>query len=150
MQGQFVPGAITEYVKDAIDNPEKPYVLCLDEMNLARVEYYFSDFLSLIETRRHVGGRIETDPINIDDAGKKNFGALYIPDNLYFVGTVNMDETTYPFSKKVLDRANTIEFSEVELIPSFNGGTEEIDPVTAANDFLSTKYLTLMTDIDDH
>lgn len=149
LHGKFVPGAITEYVKNAINNPDKPYVLCLDEMNLARVEYYFSDFLSLIETRKLVDGKIVTDPINIDDAGKEKYGTLYIPDNLYFVGTVNMDETTYPFSKKVLDRANTIEFSEVELLPSFNTETQEVNPIVVGNDFLATKYLTLLTDIDE-
>ena len=44
---------------------------------------------------------------------------IYIPENLYLIGTVNMDETTFPFSKKVLDRANTIEFSYVDLVPDF-------------------------------
>ena len=149
LQGVFVPGAITEYVKAAIDDPDKPYILCLDEMNLARVEYYFSDVLSLIETRKSVNGRIETESINIDDAGKEKYGVLYIPDNLYFVGTVNMDETTYPFSKKVLDRANTIEFSEVELIPSFDVEARDAAPIAVGNEFLAAKYLTLLTDIDE-
>lgn len=149
LQGEFVPGAIIDYLKAAIDNPDKPYILCLDEMNLARVEYYFSDFLSLIETRKLVDGRIVTDPICIDGAGKEKYGDLYIPDNLFFVGTVNMDETTYPFSKKVLDRANTIEFSDVEFVPSFDADTAEVDPIVVGNDFLATKYLTLLSDIDE-
>ena len=149
LQGEFVPGAITEYVKRAVDKPDKSCVLGLDEMNLARVEYYFSDFLSLIETRKLVDGKIVTDSINMDDSGKDKFGKLYIPDNLYFVGTVNMDETTYPFSKKVLDRANTIEFSEVELLPSFDTEKQEVNPFVVENDFLVTKYLTLLTDIDE-
>ena len=149
LHGVFVPGVITEYVKAAIDEPGKPYILCLDEMNLARVEYYFSDFLSLIETRKLVNGRVVTDPINIDEAGHERYGTLYIPDNLYFIGTVNMDETTYPFSKKVLDRANTIEFSEVDLLPSFDAEKYEVDPIVVDNDFLATKYLTLLKDIDE-
>ncbi len=69
-------------------------------MNLARVEYYLSDFLSVIESRYKSEGRIKTEGIAQYEGG--------IPDNLYVVGTVNMDETTFPFSKKVLDRANTI------------------------------------------
>lgn len=149
LHGTFVPGAITEYVKAAIGEPRKPYILCLDEMNLARVEYYFSDFLSLIETRKLVNGRVVTDPINIDEAGHERYGTLYIPDNLYFIGTVNMDETTYPFSKKVLDRANTIEFSEVDLLPSFDAEKYEVNPIVVDNDFLATKYLTLLKDIDE-
>ena len=149
LQGEFVPGAITDYIKSAIENLSRPYILCLDEMNLARVEYYFSDCLSLIETRRWSGKSIETDRIYLDDAGKSKYGELYIPDNLYFVGTVNMDETTYPFSKKVLDRANTIEFSDVEMIPTFDFEIEEIDSAEVGNDFLKTKYLTLITDIDE-
>lgn len=149
LHGVFESGAITKYVRAAIDNPNKPYVLCLDEMNLARVEYYFSDFLSLIETRKRVDGRIITDPISIDDAGREKYGTLYLPDNLYFIGTVNMDETTYPFSKKVLDRANTIEFSDVEFLPLFNVEKKEDKTIVCGNDFLATKYLTLMTDIDE-
>ncbi len=149
LQGEFVSGAITDYVKSAIDHPDRPYILCLDEMNLARVEYYFSDYLSLIETRRWNDGCIVTDQIRVEGAEKTKYGALYIPENLYFVGTVNMDETTYPFSKKVLDRANTIEFSEVELIPAFDIEMVEIDSTEVSNNFLKTKYLTLINDIDD-
>lgn len=150
MQGIFVPGAITDYVKAAIEHPDKPYILCLDEMNLARVEYYFSDFLSLIETRRWNDGKIETDYISVDAKAKEKYGNLYIPENLYFVGTVNMDETTYPFSKKVLDRANTIEFSEVELVPSFDAESEVIVPIVVNNTFLVSKYITLLTDISEN
>ena len=52
LDNKFVPGAIIEFIKKAADDQEKlPYILCLDEMNLARVEYYFSDFLSVMETR---------------------------------------------------------------------------------------------------
>ena len=67
-------------------------------MNLARVEYYLSDFLSVIESReKSADGKITTDAIAQYKEG--------IPDNLYIIGTVNMDETTFPFSQKVLDRA---------------------------------------------
>ncbi len=149
LQGEYVPGAITEYIKDATEHLDKPYFLCLDEMNLARVEYYFSEFLSLIETRKWDGGRIITDHINLEDKAKEKYGNLYIPENLYFVGTVNMDETTYPFSKKVLDRANTIEFSDVDLVPTFDMETEEVIPIEADNDFLKAKYITLLTDISE-
>ena len=60
---KFVAGAIIDFVKQAELNPNKPYFLCLDEMNLARVEYYMSDILSAIETRRYESGMIITDPV---------------------------------------------------------------------------------------
>ena len=144
---KFVPGAIINFVKQAELNPTKPYFLCLDEMNLARVEYYMSDLLSIIETRRHEGGMIVTDPIDVnygnDSVAAGRYGKLILPGNLYIIGTVNMDETTFPFSKKVLDRANTIEFSYVDLLsmPSFSTATA--DKITATNEFLVSKYITL-------
>jgi len=147
LKGDFIPGAIIEYVKMACEDLDHPYFLCLDEMNLARVEYYLSDFLSLIETRRWEDNHIRTKAIDLDDSAKKQYEGLYLPENLYFVGTVNMDETTFPFSKKVLDRANTIEFSEVNLLPSYNVNKEELQSLKIGNDFLVTKYLTLLVDI---
>lgn len=110
-------------------------------MNLARVEYYFSDFLSLIESRHWEGGRIVTDtlPIPLDKSGK----LLSIPDNLYIVGTVNMDETTFQFSKKVLDRANTIELNDVNLAYNFEEEIGEVQPLTVHNEVLRSEYLIL-------
>ena len=106
-------------------------------MNLARVEYYFSDFLSVIETREKENGHIVTSRIAQYENG--------IPDNLYIIGTVNMDETTFPFSKKVLDRANTIEFSYVDSMTKQRTG-ETFAPQELSNNFLRTEYLVLATD----
>lgn len=72
LRGEFIPGAITDFVKAAGEHPKVPYFLCLDEMNLARVEYYLSDFLSVIETRRWSGDRIVTDQIILDKAAEKD------------------------------------------------------------------------------
>ena len=122
----------------------RPYFVLLDEMNLARVEYYFADFLSVLESRKIDEEYIESNKDNLkemkkilglsdrkDDAIKGFYSApillysendvtsekkskipqkLYIPPNLYFVGTVNIDETTHMFSPKVLDRVFTLEF----------------------------------------
>jgi hypothetical protein len=100
------------------DDPEQPYVVILDEMNLARLEYYFSDFLSAMESG---------EPVTLMSPGAADESAaqsnpyleipaeLDIPPNVCFVGTVNVDETTHPFSPKVLDRANVIEFDEVDV-----------------------------------
>jgi len=92
------------------------YFILFDEMNLAKVEYYFADFLSVLES-----GRDDDDftkeairfqyPEGIDGPPRQ----LRLPPNLYFIGTVNVDETTYMFSPKVLDRAFTLELSEVDF-----------------------------------
>ncbi|WP_051209396.1 MrcB family domain-containing protein [Butyrivibrio sp. WCD3002] len=147
LNGNYVPGAIIDFVKQAKDDREFPYFLCLDEMNLARVEYYLSDFLSLIETRTKVNGEIKTYKLTLDEAAKDKYGDLYIPENLYVIGTVNMDETTFPFSKKVLDRANTIEFSYVDLTPSFVSDPSAAVPLNKGNDFLKSQYIILGTDV---
>ena len=147
LNGNYIPGAIIDFVKEAKENREYPYFLCLDEMNLSRVEYYLSDFLSLIETRTNVNGEIKTYKLTLDKAAEKDYPDLYIPENLYVIGTVNMDETTFPFSKKVLDRANTIEFSYVDLLPSFSSSDEAAIPLNKGNDFFKSQYLVLGTDV---
>lgn len=86
-------------------DPEHPYFLILDEMNLSHVERYFADFLSAMESGEAISLH--------DDTGEDWNGVpakLKIPKNLFVIGTVNVDETTYMFSPKVLDRANVIEF----------------------------------------
>ena len=89
-----------ELIKRAQDDLDNPYFLILDEMNLSHVERYFADFLSSIESGEGI-------PLyGIDET-------LTLPENLFIIGTVNVDETTYMFSPKVLDRANTIEFDTV-------------------------------------
>lgn len=137
LNGNFIPGPVCSAFDTAISEPKRPVFLCLDEMNLARVEYYLSDFLSVIESREKENGHIVTEGIAQYEYG--------IPENLYIIGTVNMDETTFPFSKKVLDRANTIEFSHVELMPKQRTG-ETFAPQKLPNSFLCTEYLVLATD----
>ena len=77
-----------------------------------------------------------------DQAAREKYGEVYFPENLYVVGTVNMDETTFPFSRKVLDRANTIEFNYVDLVPDFMGSVEGTR-LSEKNSFLKTEYLLL-------
>jgi len=95
---------VLDLLISASDNQNKPYFLILDEMNMSHVERYFADFLSVMESGRklslHNGLEYWNDvPAEID-----------FPKNLFIIGTVNIDETTYMFSPKVLDRANVIEF----------------------------------------
>ena len=150
LNGKYNPGEILKFMADAqkTENADKPYILCLDEMNLARVEYYLSDFLSIIETRDVKDGIIISDPLineekyGTDASALEEYGIIRFPDNFYLVGTVNMDETTFPFSKKVLDRANTIEFNYVDLSYKYND-VDEVQPLIIQNDFLKTEYLYL-------
>ena len=152
LNGNFVPGAILPFLKAATDDPKHPYILCLDEMNLARVEYYMSDFLSIIESRDLKDGEITSDLImTLDKYGgkegaEKKYGEIGFPQNLYIVGTVNMDETTFPFSRKVLDRANTIEFNYVDLGLQFSETLDVVEPYEADNSFLMSEYLVLGRD----
>jgi 5-methylcytosine-specific restriction protein B len=156
LQGEFREGPLTKVIIEAskLKNLNKPYLICLDEMNLARVEHYFSDFLSIMETRKwyftEYGKKlIRTNPLLKLDQLSFNEQELHIPENIYLIGTVNMDETTYPFSKKVLDRANTIEFNEVNLenYPERFNSTRQInteaDLPAYDNGFLRSDYLTL-------
>jgi len=156
IEGEFNPGVITSIAYEAMKNPNLPYFLCLDEMNLARVEYYFSDILSLMETRKfNDDGDIITnmllgkEQIGRDEISYNKYGDVYLPENLYIVGTVNMDETTFPFSKKVLDRANTIEFNEVDLNFSFDEVVNGyITSKVYENTLLKSEFIKLSNCID--
>lgn len=86
------------------DEATRPFFLILDEMNLSHVERYFADFLSAIESEKAIPMHREDGDL---DGVPQDFA---LPENLFVIGTVNVDETTYMFSPKVLDRANTIEF----------------------------------------
>ena len=146
---EFTP--FIDFVVKAWCHENTPFFLCLDEMNLAPVEEYFAEFLSAIESRS-IGenGEFETDPIikPFDSFGKEQSGdmmnhfedmgfdipsdvehrlrtkGLTLPKNLIVMGTVNMDETTFSFSRKVLDRAMSIEMNEVDYDGFIEGTTE--------------------------
>lgn len=150
LENKFIKGKLTQIIEEASQNFDKPYFVCLDEMNLARVEYYLSDYLSVIESRRKVDDKIVTDKL-IYDSEIDEEETLSLPENLYIVGTVNMDDTTFQFSRKVLDRANTIEFSEVNLENLFGENSEEDnldENIEVYNDFLKSTYLKTI-DIED-
>ncbi len=143
IKGDFKEGPLTKIINQASNEPRLPFFVLLDEMNLARVEYYFSDILSVMESRKWKEGQIVTSTLLSSDITGYDQD-IKIPNNLYIIGTVNMDETTHPFSKKVLDRANTIEFNRVELSNiSFLNETEEVPPIPIWNEKLASKYLHL-------
>ncbi|WCC44787.1 hypothetical protein PJW08_14640 [Tenacibaculum finnmarkense] len=116
-----------------VENQNKPYFLILDEMNLSHVERYFADFLSVMESKDKF--KLHSSEINLNitvgDKFEKSIevpNSLNWPKNLFVVGTVNIDETTYMFSPKVLDRANAIEFRVTEKeISNFLNSPNEID-----------------------
>ena len=153
---------LTKFVKfliKAMQHENVPFFVCLDEMNLAAVEQYFAEFLSILESRKDVDGTIKSEPLIpaaifnkydnklfkelfpskekqekdtsytiVDEELAPYSNATYeilreeglrIPRNLIVVGTVNMDDTTYQFSRKVIDRAMTIEMNEVNLNDMF-------------------------------
>lgn len=143
------------FLVKAIQYPDTPFFLCLDEMNLAPVEQYFAEYLSVLESRRQNGvGSIKTDTLlsatlvrkyaDKTDGVDPNFNlwdelslndttiidelksnGLGLPPNLIVMGTVNMDETTHSFSRKVLDRAMTIEMNDINLSTGLNDEEED-------------------------
>ena len=165
---EFIAGDFLKFVAKAWENLDVPHFLCLDEMNLAPVEQYFAEYLSVVESRKKDdNGDIITDPIlkpefeiNIENGDRINKGwyielvknllaecspekmfalktqfeedGIRIPRNLIVVGTVNMDETTFSFSRKVLDRAMTIEMNEVNLKGGLDDRYESIGKLSNA------------------
>lgn len=146
----FTP--FVEFIVKAWQNPDVPFFLCLDEMNLAPVEEYFAEYLSAIESRsKDDNGEYVTDPIikpfnefgnavavnminELNSTMKVALGnqletqfrnkGLTLPENLIVIGTVNMDETTFSFSRKVLDRAMSIEMNKVDYDSYLIGATD--------------------------
>lgn len=146
----FVVGDFLKFIAKAWGEPDVPYFLCLDEMNLAPVEQYFAEYLSVIESRKvNKEGYVVTDPIlkqnaqswywNLcteltnDEKLRAQFRdkGISIPQNLIVVGTVNMDETTFSFSRKVLDRAMTIEMNDVDLYGGLTHRYEQIGKLSS-------------------
>ncbi len=161
----YVAGAFLKFIARAWAEPDIPYFLCLDEMNLAPVEQYFAEYLSVIESRKNEDNIVVTDSILPAAKMKGPGGAMIlqiwysrlveellsgcpktkeqdlrnqfinegisIPQNLIVIGTVNMDETTFSFSRKVLDRAMTIEMNEVDLKGGLTDSHENIGKLGA-------------------
>ena len=106
-QGEYMQpeSGVLQIMMRALRNPKKPYFLVLDEMNLSYVERYFADFLSALESHQEIPLWEKPDECDSEVPAK-----IALPKNLFIIGTINVDETTYMFSPKVLDRANVIEF----------------------------------------
>lgn len=132
LSNRYVVPTFLEAVLVATAHRTSPVFVILDEMNLARVEYYFSDILSCLESELPL--RLHSHSVPIEGTTGTSIRAeLPLPDNLYIIGTINVDETTNPISDKVLDRASVIDMSTVD-IPGF------LTTLTALNPDLTSSY----------
>lgn len=146
---------LVNFLLKAQDDPEKLYMVCFDEMNLARVEHYFSQFISVLENNdderfiQLYNSNLENRVYNSNVYPSK----ILVRKNVIFVGTVNIDESTFHFSDKVLDRANVIKlnmcsFNELAEVKK-NIILEDIDEIDFnTNDFFETNntFFTMTND----
>ena len=168
IKNNYVLTPFVKFLYKAMKYPNVPFFVCLDEMNLAPVEQYFAEFLSVLESRKLIedGDTILSEPLikadifnkypklalelngkHVAEKTQNNSGymltsskeeyipmedeyrelqekGLRIPQNVLVIGTVNMDETTHQFSRKVIDRAMTIEMNEVKFDAFFDSNDE--------------------------
>lgn len=142
-----VPQTLEFFIR-ATASPQLPFLLVLDEMNLAHVERYFADVLSGMESGEGCIPNLVQEPDGCWRLRENSPAKLKIPKNLFIVGTVNVDETTYMFSPKVLDRANTFEFRVLseDLVPT-SRGLSDCAPAPAE---LAETLLAVAADRDSH
>lgn len=137
---------ILDLLLRASDDSEVPYFLILDEMNLSHVERYFADFLSAME-QKNGPLKLHSESRDLRRSGETEADVpptLDYPENLFVIGTVNIDETTYMFSPKVLDRANVIEFTvSEEEIGAFLANPEPYPEIETAEQGVAESFLVL-------
>jgi hypothetical protein len=136
---RYMKTEFLDMLLQANEEKDKPHFIVLDEMNLARVEYYLSDYLSAVESRKPIQLH------NIDDL-KDVPKTIEIPHNFYVIGTINVDETTHSISDKVLDRSFVMTLSDVDF-SSFWDRLDEKYKKTVQNewDLLLTIHRNLIT-----
>ena len=139
---------LLRFIVKACRYPHIPFFACLDEMNLAKIEHYFPDFLSILETARQADdvtaydAFISSDDVSLYSKGDPGFWAklgieddtrlqayflergIVMPANLAVIGTINMDETTHTISQRVLDRTMVIEMHNVDMEYGLTSWTE--------------------------
>lgn len=145
LSGMFDPGVMIDFVKAAQEDPEKPYFLCLDRVLLDRAEYYLNDILCPLEAR--ADANYERKPLlteayyGTDPAAVEKYGTLYMPENLYIVCTLNLDETSLPLNQRFLDRIFTLELTAEDVV--YTGSKSTAQPVEADNAFMRPAWLSL-------
>jgi hypothetical protein len=113
-EGEYIATPVLELILEANNQKDAPFFLVLDEMNIAHVEYYFSDILSAMESGAPIKLHSKTIEIKNERSNKvlrAENGEVTIPENLFITGTINVDETTHEISPKVLDRAYVLKLS---------------------------------------
>ncbi|PLS77440.1 MAG: GTPase [Chloroflexi bacterium] len=111
----FHPTAFLRFLHQAAADPQQPYYVCLDELNLARPEYYLAPILSALETAEHaIDLAVPTSTVTTVD-GETLRNPFTLPLNVHLTGTLNVDESTFSLSDKLLDRANVIELTDIDL-----------------------------------
>lgn len=202
LQGKYIVTPFVKFLVKAMRYPEVPFFVCLDEMNLAPVEQYFAEYLSVLETRKVDNDKIVSGSLiskdifqtykdvlfkeldlysiereDIDETVQRSeieesllSDGLRLPQNVIVVGTVNMDDTTHQFSRKVIDRAMTFEMNHLDFDSMFenedkltytdhplNAALFVSDSVTASQaleligeeaESLKTKVIDLMESLD--
>jgi MoxR-like ATPase len=146
LTNRYVVPTFLEAVLVATAHRESPVFVILDEMNLARVEYYLSDVLSCMETEGRLQLHSNSVPLE-GTTGASIRAELPLPANLFIIGTINVDETTNPVSDKVLDRASVIDMSTVDVpgfLASLEGRFPELKDARAASEAKLTEIHGLM------
>ena len=144
LEAKYVSTPILDFILQAIKNPTVPYFLVLDEMNLSHVERYFSDFLSAMESDEEIPlYKVSSEKVK-DEEETSIPEKIRLPKNLFVTGTVNIDETTYMFSPKVLDRSNVVEFKpEKEAVLSLITGSIDVNDVSRAGNGVAEGFINL-------
>ncbi|MBC8160483.1 MAG: GTPase [Roseiflexaceae bacterium] len=128
LSGKFHTTPFLRLLQRAAADPSTPYYVCLDELNLARPEYYLAPILSALETEEHLIDLGVPGPTAETTGGELLPNPFRLPLNVHITGTVNVDESTHTLSDKLLDRANLIELTDVDL-PAFRASYRgAIDP----------------------
>ncbi len=131
---------LAELLIDAAAHPEQLYMVCFDEMNLARAEHYFAQFISVLEKEENPVIRLYNPALAPRLYNSEKYPAdIPVGRNVIFTGTVNVDESTYHFSDKILDRANVITLHQGRFRDLMGLSRKEIGtlPEVTAEQFLS-------------
>ena len=139
LEGNFVPGAIIDFLKAAQNDPEKPYFLCFDRVNLSRAEYYLREILVSVEKKAPL---VPVIYYGTDEKALETYGLIPALDNLYIIGTSNLDEASLPLNQKLLDKVHTVYLQPGDLTAGEQLAAGEEKP----NSFLQCRY----DNVSDH
>ena len=149
LEERYVSTPTLDFILQASENVSIPHFLILDEMNLSHVERYFSDFLSAMESDEEIP--LYKKPVkkgDTEDSEDVIPEKIRLPKNLFVTGTVNIDETTYMFSPKVLDRSNVVEFKpEKDDVLKLMTGATDVNKVEAADFGVAEGFTVLASEI---